>query len=910
MVKRTSRSCLAFLALLLVLEPAATERVLAQAPIEADGAAAMGIALRRLGTTKRVLMVAAHPDDENTALIAELALGHGADVAYLSLTRGEGGQNLIGPELQEGLGVIRTEELLAARRLDGARQFFTRAYDFGFSKSADETFRHWPRDTILGDVVEIVRRFRPDIIVSVFSGTPADGHGHHQAAGMLAREAFEAAADAARFPAQLGSGLRPHAATHLFQAMWRAPPDAPIRMETGVLDPLFGRSRYQVAMQSRSRHRSQDMGRAEPLGPQSAALRVLASRDEAALRGTPVSLFAGVDTTLVQHARTAAAPAAAVALAGRYEARVRDARAAYNPLNGRQLAAPLAAAIATLDSITLPEGARYDPLRAAIAAERTKAADALRHAAGIVVDAVSDTQHPVPGETFHVTVTLWNGGDAAIELHDLHLAVPAGWNVRDVGATQEQGTPGRGAAASGHDRGAAASSGYDRGTAAGSGRDAAPKRLGAGALVRTRFAVTPRVDAAPSEPYFLRAPREGAIYQWQVADSLRGMPFEPPVVSAVLHVAVPHGAAVALQIRREAEFLDVDKAYGEVRQPLRVLPQASISVEPRLIIVNARAPRPHTVAVTVSSAAAAGLEGRVVLDVPAGWRVEPDRATITLQRRGDSRTVSFTVTPPGNAGGDNGTRDIRARFETEHGTFTRGHDIIDYPHTRPHALFSDAAVRASAFDVSIAPNLRVGYIEGAGDDGASALRQLGATVEMLGPADLASGDLRRFHAIVAGIRAYEVRTDLLRHNQRLLDYARDGGTFIVQYNKYEIIDGGFMPFPATIARPHGRVTDPAAPVALLEPQHPLLAGPNRITPADFEGWVQERGLYFLASFDQRYTPLLAMADPDEDPLRGGLVAARVGQGWYVYTGLALFRQLPEGVPGAYRLLANLVSLGR
>jgi LmbE family N-acetylglucosaminyl deacetylase len=898
MTKRTSRSCVAALALLLVLEPAAAGRVLAQAPIEADGAAAMGIALRRLGTTKRVLMVAAHPDDENTALIAELALGHGADVAYLSLTRGEGGQNLIGPELQKGLGLIRTEELLAARRLDGARQFFTRAYDFGFSRSADETFRHWPRDTVLGDVVEIVRRFRPDIIVSVFSGTPADGHGHHQAAGMLARAAFDDAADAARFPAQLAGGLRPHAATHLFQVMWRAPPDAPIRLETGTLDPLFGRSRYQVAMQSRSRHRSQDMGRAEPLGPQSAALRLLASRDEAALQNNPGSLFAGIDTTLVQHARTAAATTAGntavVALAGRYEARVRAARAAYNPLQGRQLAGPLAAAIATLDSIALPDGARYDLLRTAIAHERAKAADALRHAAGIVVDAVSDTQHPVPGETFHVTVTLWNGGDTAIQLRDLHLDVPTGWTVRDAGSTQAQVAQDRGANAT---------------------------RLDAGGLTRTRFAVTPPRDAAPSEPYFLRAPRLGAMYQWEVADSLRGLPFEPPVASAVLRVVVLRGTAgadaagaatadAAFEIRREAEFLDVDKAYGEVRQPLRVLPRASISVEPRLVIVNAREPRPHTVAVTVAAAAAESVDGRVVLDVPAGWSVEPQYVSVALQRRGDSRTVSFAVTPPGSVGPAHDTREVRARFETAHGTFTRGHDVIDYPHTRPHALFSDATVRASAFDVSIAPNLRIGYIEGAGDDGASALRQLGASVEMLGPADLANGDLRRFDAIVAGIRAYEVRADLLRHNQRLLDYARDGGTFIVQYNKYEIIDGGFMPFPATIARPHGRVTDPAAPVTLLEPQHPLLAGPNRITAADFDGWVQERGLYFLATFDERYTPLLAMADQGVDPLFGGLVAARVGQGWYVYTGLALFRQLPEGVPGAYRLLANLVSLGR
>jgi hypothetical protein len=265
------------------------------------------------------------------------------------------------------------------------------------------------------------------------------------------------------------------------------------------------------------------------------------------------------------------------------------------------------------------------------------------------------------------------------------------------------------------------------------------------------------------------------------------------------------------------------------------------------------------------------------------------------------------VTPPAAASGHT---ELRARFDSDRGSFDRAYTLIDYPHIRPHALYRHASVRVAAFPVRIAENLRVGYIEGAGDDGAEALRQMGAAVEQLNAQDLAAGDLSRFHAIVAGIRAYEVRPDLIANNQRLLDYARDGGTFVVQYNKYEIIDGGFMPYPATIGRPHGRVTDPAAPVTVLQQGHPLLNRPNRITSADFDNWVQERGLYYLATWDPHYTPLLEMADTGADPLQGSLVVAPVGRGWYVYTGLALFRQLPEGVPGAYRLLANLVSLGR
>ena len=378
------------------------EPIAGQAPGDGDGAAAMGVALRRLGTTKRALMIAAHPDDENTAVIAELALGGGADVAYLSLTRGEGGQNLIGPELQEGLGLIRSEELLAARRLDGARQFFTRAYDYGFSKSAAEAFRQWPMDTLLADVVEVVRRYRPDIIIAIFSGTPADGHGQHQASGILARAAFAAAADSTRFPTQLARGLRPHRAHYLFHASYRPSPDAPLRLSTGDLDPLFGRSRYQIAMQSRSRHRSQDMGRAEPIGPQATSLAVVAGAYPAGAQ----SLFASLDTTLAQRAHTAGADPAVVRTLAEYERDVLGVRDSYNPLRMDELVAPLTAALARLQSIRLPTAAALDELRFALRAEIAQLEDAVRHAAGVVVDVVADTPHPVPGESFGITVTV------------------------------------------------------------------------------------------------------------------------------------------------------------------------------------------------------------------------------------------------------------------------------------------------------------------------------------------------------------------------------------------------------------------------------------------------------------------------------------------------------------------------
>jgi LmbE family N-acetylglucosaminyl deacetylase len=867
---RSRPALVAPLALLLLLLPldAWDAELQAQAvsaaptSVEGGGAAALGVALRRLGTTKRVLMIAAHPDDENTALIAELALGDGADVAYLSLTRGEGGQNLIGPELQEGLGLIRSEELLTARRLDGARQFFTRAYDFGYSRSAEETLTHWPRDTILGDVVEIIRRYRPDIVVSVFSGTPADGHGHHQAAGIMAAEAFAAAADPARFPRHAARGLRPHAAHYLFQSLWRPPADPPITLATGDLDPLFGRSRYQIAMQSRSRHRSQDMGQAEALGPQRTALRVMAGPHPRGAR----SLFAGLDTTLAQHARSASAGDATIRALELHEQRVQQIRAAFNPLHVDDSARQLIDARALLLQVAT---AAADPYLAFLVREEiARVEHAVVLAAGIVVDAVADTPMPAAGESFTLTLTAWNGGDTRPLLSRLEPLLPEGW------------------------------------TAAAMDDDNGLGSLAPGTLLQRQFRVTVPASATPTEPYFLRAPRPGSWYAWDVADHVRGLPFEPRPVRAVAEIQYE----TPIRVERDAHFVTVDKSIGELRQPLLVVPPVAVTTEPRIAVIPAGDNAPRSYTVTVTSAAASAISGTLRLAAPAGWTVEPAAVPLTVQRRGQALATRFTVTPPPGATGE---ALLQAHFETDRGSFHRGYTIIDYPHTRPHALYSDATIRVASFPVSIAADLRVGYIEGAGDDGALALRQLGATVDLLDAAALAGADLSVYDAIVAGIRAYEVRADLIAHNARLLDYARGGGTIIIQYNKYELVEGGgFMPFPATMARPHGRVTDHQAPVTLLAPDHPLLAGPNRITTADFDGWVQERGLYFLHSFDAPYTPLLAMGDPGQQPLHGGLVAAPLGEGWYVYTGLALFRQLPEAVPGAYRLLANLVSLGR
>ncbi|HEX2076446.1 MAG TPA: PIG-L family deacetylase [Longimicrobium sp.] len=849
-----------------LLPPCAPEPARAQdGASEYRGAAALGLQLRTLGTTKRVLMIGAHPDDEDTQLLARLALEEGADVAYLSLTRGEGGQNGIGPELGEGLGLLRTEELLAARRVDGARQFFTRAYDFGFSKSAEETFRHWPREEVLRDVVYVIRNYRPDVIVTVFSGTPRDGHGQHQVSAMLAHEAFRAAADPERFPRM----LRPWQAAKLYQSMRGIAEGATVRIPIGNLDPLIGRSPFQLAMASRSRHRSQDMGRPELPGPRWGTLRRIFPEGG----GPEPSMWAGVDTTLAIDGPAESTTARALV---RYQQQVEAVRARFNPLDPRASAAGLLEALNTLQLAhdSLPRTNGVADLSDDIADEIAKLDEAAVTALGLVIDAVADDSRVAPGQTVNVEITLWNGGGEPIRLRDLTPEMPHDprWSAEPVdGELQE-------------------------------GHEVAP-----GAMLTRRWRVRVPEGGELTEPYFLRQSRDGDLYRWDPDE--RGVritePFEPPALTAC---GAGEVNGTFLNFCTEVTFREVDLRQGELRRPLMIVPAVSVLLEPRTRVLSTASPRPVPYTVRLAAEQPGGIAGTLRLEVPAGWRAEPASVPVRFGAPGDVREVRFTVHAP--AGARAGDHPVSAVFIAENGErFTRGVQVIDYPHVRARPLYHDAASIVRAFDVRVPQGLRVGYVEGAGEEGPAFLQNLGITPELLDADDLAEGALDSLDVIVLGSRAYEVRTDLMAHNRRLLDWVERGGTMIVQYNKYEIVEGSFTPFPITMARPHGRVSDENAPMRILDPAHPVFTTPNRITDADFEGWVQERGLYFAETWDPAYTPLLESADPGEPPLRGGLLVARHGRGTYVYTGLAFFRQFPEGVPGAYRLFANLLALG-
>ena len=863
------------------------------------GLTGTALLMRQLDGVKRVLMIAAHPDDEDTGLLATLARGMGAETAYLSLSRGEGGQNFIGPRLHEGLGLIRTGELVAARALDGGAQYFTRAFDFGYSKNLDEALRFWPLEEVLRDAVYVVRKFRPHVIVTVFSGTPRDGHGQHQHAGVVAREAFEAAGDPSRFPELAARGVTPWEPAKLYRSVRFSPGEATLTVPSGDFDPVLGRSHFQLAMESRSRHRSQEMGSGQSMGRRASSLRLEASRREGV---EDDGIFAGVDTTL---ASQLGAPLPAVWPTDT-EARLAGYRRALAAARlGLAGATPGGAVAGLVEAAGILRGlvaeAPGGEGRSVLERRLTLVSEAVLAAAGIVTEVRVGRDLLTPGESVVVDVTVWNGGRAAVAAVDPALLLAPGW---EASRTEES----------------ARASSRSRFFRAPTVATPADGRIAGGEVGRWSWRVMVPADAPPSAPYYLTAERDGAMYHWPDDAQSWALPFGPAPVRAGIALEVD---GAALRVERDGEFVGVDRATGEYRRRVLVAPAIDVAVDPPWMVWPSGAAATREIAVVVTNTSATARSGDLRLEVPDGWSVEPASVPVALEPDGANASFAFAVTPtrdrfegesvmravtrtvadaPGAPG--NGFTD---RLRGESVTQT---DIIDYPHIPRTMMVREAATRITVVPVAADTGLRVGYVMGSGDDGATVLRQIGVRVDELGPAAVRAGDFASYDVLVLGIRAYETRPDLVAANAAVLDFARAGGTVIVQYNKYEFPAGGFAPYPVTINRPHDRVTDETAPVTLLAPESPVFTSPNQLAPADFEGWVQERGLYFLGEWDERYTPLMEMADPGEDPKRGALVVAPVGDGLYVYTGLAFFRQFPAGVPGAYRLFANLVSLRR
>ena len=841
-----------------------------------EGVAGLLQKLQALRTTASILYIAAHPDDEDSALIARLTRGDHARTAYLSLNRGEGGQNIIGPELFEALGVIRTEELLQARALDGGRQLFTRSFDYGFSKTLAEAREKWDEDTILGDVVRAIRVFRPLVVAARFSGTPADGHGQHQFAGYITPLAFEAAADPTRFPEQLAEGLRPWQAKKLYQGQTFRDTGAnyPLEVDTGRYDPTLGVSYFEIAMQGRSQHKSQQMGALELRGRHASRLRLIESH-VAPVGPADESLFDGIDTSVSGLGRVVGMPRGAL----RVELQAIE-RASLRAMRDFDALAPAVVSPALVEGLTAVRSARAALVTSGIDAAARFEADfllarkaeqfeaALVQAVGLVVDVLSDRETVVPGESVGVTVNTFVPQTAPVTIVSGRVEVPDGWVVE---------------AADGLQIGARARVPFFREEADRS----------------DTFRVSVPPDAPLTTPYWLRAPRDGDMFDWTGAMP-RTEPFGKPAIVGVVEIEVG-GTRVA--VRQPVEYRFADRIRGELRRELNVVPAVAVEVSPELDIVPLSATgRPRPVSVRLVSHASRPLEGVVRLRAPAGWLVDPAEAPFVLSDRGAGSVVVFDVAPP--VGSPTGRHTITAEAEVDGRRFAETMRAIEYPHIQTHRMYTPAEMTAQLVDLDVAP-VSVGYIMGSGDAVPAAIRQMGLDVTMLETEMLATGDLAAYDTIVVGIRASQTRPDFVANHGRLLEYVEAGGTLIVQYQQGDYVRRGLPPFPAEMST---RVTDETAPVRVLEPFHPVFNFPNRIISDDWDGWVQERNLYAFSTFDDRYVPLLETVDPGEPPQLGGQVIAAIGDGHYIYTAYSWFRELPAGVPGAYRLFANLLSL--
>ena len=784
-----------------------------------------------------VLYIAAHPDDENTLLIACLARGRNYRTAYLSLTRGDGGQNVLGPELGEELGVARTQELLAARRLDGGRQFFTRAIDFGYSKDYRETLNIWDKQQVLSDIVRVIREFRPDVVIVRFSPEPGGTHGHHTASTVLALEAFKLAGDTNAFPDQ----LRDLAPWQPKRILWNA--GGPqrggsgtnaIRIEVSGNDPVSGESFADVAARSRAMHKTQGFDNFRGFGggggPRTESFQIMDG--ETATN----DILDGVDTTWSRVPGGAGIGKLAD-----------DVIARFNPENPSPSVPALLELRSQLNALLTT-----DPL---VIEKRAQLDRILKACLGLEVETVIPQAEVVPGESLKMHHT-------AI----VRSSVPVRWlGVRYPGIQAEL--------------------------------------TNVIALQANQPVVRNSVQTLPantplSQPYWLR--EEGTPGTFRVADArLIGRPENPPAfpVEQVFEVG-----GQTLVVPDEPVQLMAAQTEAQARRRLDVIPPVSLSFGSE---VELFAPGKSRLVEVEVAACRAGATGNLQLEAPAGWKVKPAKQSFHLAAVGDRAQFKFTVTAPPQSI----TAKIIASAEIGGVRYQNERKEINYPHLPLQLLQPPASLKAVSLDLAIRGR-KVGYLPGAGDSLADSLKQMGYTVTTLTDADLSPERLHGLDAVVIGVRAFNVRTNLAPQLPGLFAYVEAGGTVVAQYNRPGRDQNTNQLAPYSLHLSNERVTDETAPVTFLAPDHPALNKPNKITSADFDGWIQERGIYFPNQWDEHFTPILACGDPGESPLKGGLLVAQYGKGYFVYTGLVFFRELPAGVPGAYRLFANLVSLGK
>jgi LmbE family N-acetylglucosaminyl deacetylase len=805
-------------------------------PPEQMNASEIQLALQKLNVLGRVLYIAAHPDDENTNLMALWANGSLYDSAYLSITRGDGGQNLLGPELGERLGVIRTEELLDARRIDHGKQFFTRAIDFGFSKTADETLHIWDHDKILGDVVWIIRNFRPDVMVTRFSPEDQKTHGHHTASAILAQEAFSAAADSNRFPEQLAF-VKPWQATRL---VWNTSPffftnrNLPFDptgltvLEAGGYNPLLGKAYTEIAAASLSMHKSQGVGSPPRRGARKEYFKLL--------EGQPMtsSLFEGIDTSWSR-----------VANSESVASQIREILSKFNP-------ADPAASVPGLLKLQQAMSGIHD--ESWIPEKKAELDKIIAACLGLHVEASTATEAFTPGQTAAIKLEAINRSKVPVILQDVRFPNTGDSNKIDAA-------------------------------------------LPANELITKDLSCRIPDDAPYSQRYWLRKP--GTLGTFAVDDQkLIGLPENPPALPVEIVLQV-NGQELRYLV--DTKYRTVDPVAGEIRGALVISPPAFVNVVNSVFVFPTNQPKPVSVRVTTATGP---VKGELKLAVPQGWGVSPASIPVDLKAADAEMVATFTVKPPNQ----NGEGTLRAIVSTDGRDYSLERVRISYPHIGVQTLMPPEQAKLVRADIR-KKGERIGYIPGAGDDVPESVRQIGYSVKMLSEPEITAKNLAQFSAVVLGIRAYNTQDRISNWLPELFAYVKNGGVAIAQYNTLADLKTNQMgPYPLEISR--DRVTDENAQVRVLAPNHPLMNNPNKITPKDFDDWVQERGLYFPNKWDPAWTPILSCNDPNEKPLDGGLLVAKSGKGFFVYTSYSWFRQLPAGVAGAYRLFANMLSLGK
>ena len=865
-----------------------------------QGILGLRLELRRLGTTARLMQVVAHPDDEDGGMLTLEARGHGVDTLLMTLNRGEGGQNKIGSNLSDVLGVLRAEELLASDEYYGVQERFSRVADFGFSKTPEETFQKWGgHDIALGDMVRVIRTFRPDVLVARFSGTSRDGHGHHQASSILAKEAFRAAADPKRFPEQIAQGLEPWQAKKFyignvcgFGAMTCPDADWTLGLNTGERSADLGMSYIQFAMEGLRHQLSQGAANwTVDDGDRFTFYRLVDSvlPSTVGKDGHEKSFFDGVDTSL-----SALASKEMPELRQQLSEISREIAQASEAAKGSDAAgavAPLMKVVAGLDHVNAKvhelrwRGSGGSDFLSRIAEKQQQAQKALNLALGVTLTAdVSSNNRPdaapakeaealttvSPRQEFLTAVTLHNGSKKPLTIDFVKLEVPAGWNTINGKVRPEVVKPGED--------------------------------------FHANFRLRVPEHAAYTRPYWHRDDPDRESLNHIDNEQYATLPFPPPALRARVEYSLAGGDDAKTRNGIDAVVVTpfIDDAGKELSRPLAIVPAFSVALEPGTQVISTHNGSTTTVTVGVTGNLEQATHGVLRLELPQGWRSEPTEAAVDFKQRGQKQDFRFKVFP---AGLQEGRATVRAVLESNGEKYSEGYTLIAREDLGSFYYYQPARQRVSIVDVQAPHDLKVGYIMGAGDDIPTVLQQVGMDVTLIPAEKLAAEDLSKYGTIVLGIRAYDTQKDVVTNNQKLLDFVSAGGTLVVQYNTGvgDFNGGKFTPYPAELSR--ARVSVEEAPVDILAPNDSIFHYPNTITARDFDGWVQERGLYFMSSWDEHFTPLLACHDPGEDAQKGGLLRAQFGKGTYIYAAYAFFRQLPAGVPGAVRLYVNILSAG-